>query len=79
MSNNVRIELDHSGIEALLKSSEMQDELSRVAKSRLSGTAGNYDTEVSVLSSRAVARIKPADLKTARSNLKHNTLVKMIK
>ncbi len=77
--SNVRIELDHAGIDALLKSGEIQETLAEVAQSRLSGAAGSYETEVNVLSTRAVARIRPADVKTARSNLKHNTLVKLIK
>lgn len=77
--SNVRIELDHTGMQALLQSEEIQGVLAEVAEQKLSGTEGNYETEVNVLPTRAVARIKPADYKTYRSNLKHNTLVKMIK
>ncbi len=76
---NVRIELDHDGMRALLQSEEIQSVLEQVAQSRLSGVSGNFETEVEVLPTRAVARIKPADAKTYYSNLKHNTLLKAIK
>ena len=77
--SKVRIELDHEGIKALLQSAEMQAVLQSAAENCSSRVGGNFQSEVNVLPTRAVAKISAADYKTYRDCLKHNTLVKAIK
>lgn len=77
--SNGKIELDHAGIDALLKSGEIQKILLSVAESRIAVAQGNYETEAKVMPTRAVVGIKAADARTYNSNLKHNTLAKMVK
>lgn len=74
-----KIVLNSAGIQALLKSLEIQNELSRVADSRISKATGNYKKSIEVQSTRAAVKIRPKDHKTYKKNLKNNEMVKMVK
>lgn len=75
----VKIKMNHGGMEALLRSAGIQSELLSVANSVKGSASGNYKVEIQQQTSRAAARIFPADGKTYRKNLKNNEMAKMVK
>lgn len=82
--SNIIVELDHDGMEQLLKSPGMQAVLQEYAEQvRSRCTAGNVDpseyaTTVKVSGTRAVARVYPATRHARNSNRAHNTLLKAL-
>ncbi|TDP59847.1 hypothetical protein [Aminicella lysinilytica] len=80
--SNVKIELNHAGIKALLQSNEMQGILREHAEATKSGCgelSDEYSVNVSVGKNRAKAVVKPDTVHARRSNLKHDTLIKALK
>lgn len=78
MSKKVEVVLNEAGVQALLKSSEMQAILSNYGRQKASQAGKGYSSEVHVHSKRAVANVFPADAESARDNYQNNTLVKVI-
>lgn len=76
--SNVRIELNDEGIQALLKSSEMQSLLSEVAGQRAASAGAGYGSEVHVFQKRTVAHVFPVTMEASRDNYYHNTLLKVV-
>ena len=78
MSSDFRLELNDQGIQALLKSPEMQGYLDEIASSKASAAGPGYESEVHVFSKRAVAHVYPGDFRAAQDNFDNNTLLKVV-
>ena len=76
--SNFKLVLNNEGIQALLKSSEMQSYLGELASSKASAAGPGYESEVHVYSKRAAANIYPTDFKSAKDNYDNNTLLKVV-
>lgn len=82
--SNVEFELNREGVAELLKSTEMQQILSsyagQVCRNCTAGGVGieEYESEVVVGRTRAVANVRAATAHAYYSNLKHNTLLKAV-
>lgn len=78
---NVKIKWDLKAFDAVRNSREVQDELLKRAervKRQAESSGGNYRADVRPGKKRAHARVEPADIRTKRSNAKHNTLLKSL-
>lgn len=73
---NVEIELNSSGIRALLKSSEMRAVLKSRADEIKNRVGDGYDSYVA--QTRAVAIVETTSIDAYRSNSDHNTLLKAL-
>lgn len=78
MSSDFRLELNSEGVQALLKSPEMQGYLDEIASAKAAAAGEGYDSEVHVFSKRAVAHVFPANFKAAQDNFDNNTLLKVV-
>lgn len=74
--SNVKIELLEKGLEELMKSEEIQEELLNQANNIVTRCSGNYETDVYVGKTRANASVVTRDAKTYHKNLKTNELLK---
>lgn len=76
--DNFRLELNDTGIQALLKGNEMQGYLKEIAGSKAAAAGPGYESEVHVFSKRAVAHVYPGTFEAAQDNYKNNTLLKVV-
>ncbi len=76
--SKVEITLNEAGIQELLKSGEMQNVLSTIAREKASAAGPGYGSEVHVFSKRAVAHIFPTTKESAKDNYQNNTLIKVV-
>ena len=76
--SNVFIELNDDGIQALLKSTEMQELLASIAEEKAAQAGDGYSSEVHVFQKRAVAHVFPETSDASRDNYYHNTLLKVV-
>lgn len=81
MSKKIKVELNLPGINALMKSPEMQAHLSEAGAAvaqQASAMAGGepYDSRVHLASWVAIANVWPASRNAAKKNLEENTLLK---
>lgn len=77
--SKVRIKLNSAGVQALLKSAEMQEILKEQAAAAAARCGSGYESRVGVAKKRAVADIYPATPDARRDNYKNNTLEKALK
>ena len=71
-------EPDYEGIGKLLKGSEMQGLLERLAEQKAAQAGDGYDSAVHVHQKRAVANIFPSTEEAAQDNYENNTLLKVV-
>lgn len=76
--SKVDVKLNDDGIQALLKSAEMQSILSNLAREKAAAAGPGYGSEVHVFSKRAVAHVFPASKEAAKDNYQNNTLIKVV-
>jgi hypothetical protein len=77
----VKVKMNSAGARALLNSPEVQKELLRRAeliRSRAEASGASFDADVQPGKNRAHAMVKTTDIKSRRSNAKHNTLLKAL-
>ena len=79
---DVKVVMNHAGSAEILNSPEVQGELLRRAqaiKARADGMgSGTYEADVQPGRTRAHAMVKTTDALSARSNAKHNPLLKSL-
>ena len=78
MSQKVRVELNHSGIEALLKGAEVQEYVSGIASAKAQALGKGYAYDVYVAPTRAISSVYTETSEAYRDNLQNNTLLKAI-
>lgn len=76
--NKVRFELNLSGLNEIMKSSDMQRHLNDVVSQVRGVAGGNYGGDVVVASYEAIGRVYPTDAESAKDNLENNTLEKSL-
>lgn len=76
--SKVVIKLDSDGIQALLKSSEVEDELENIGNSVMSRLSGNYTMDTQKGKYRSQTRIKTSDNSTFYRNLHNNEMLKAL-
>lgn len=79
MNDGEFIDLDNAGMQAMLKSEGVQEVVKKTAENAAKRADGNYEVDMRLWPSRAIAKIKPADAKTYYRNRKHNLLLKAVK
>ena len=72
-------ELDSAGVQALLKSPEMQSILSSEAQRKAAQAGEGYKSDVHTGQKRAYANIYPGTKEAAYDNFDNNTLEKVIR
>lgn len=78
MSKQVEFELNLPGLNELMKSVEMQAILRQAGESVAQASGEGYECKVKEASFVALAKIYPTTTHAARSNAKHNTLLKAL-
>lgn len=78
MSRSVDFELNLPGLNELMKSAEMQSILKQAGESVAKASGEDYECRVKMASFVALAKIYPTSIHAARSNAKHNTLLKAL-
>lgn len=76
--SRVRIELNSQGIQALLKSPEMQAVLEQSAGALRNRVGGDYETEMHVADTRAWASVTTGSENDILQNSENNTLLKSL-
>lgn len=76
--SNFKLELNNEGIQALLKSPEMQSVLSNIGRQRANAAGTGYGSSVHVFQKRAVAHIYPITYEAKQDNYENNTLLKVV-
>lgn len=77
----IKVKINYAGARVLRNSPEVQADLLRRARliQARAGTSGaEFDADVQPGKSRAHAIVRTTDLKSQRSNAKHNTLLKAL-
>lgn len=75
----MKIELDHHGIEAVLKSEELQHCLQEVADGICSRCPEGYATDVYMAETRAISSVYTETFDAMRDNLENNTILKAMR
>ena len=78
MGKKIKIELNRAGVKELLKSSEMQGALSRIANRALASLGDGYEVDSYVASTRAVSEVATASYKAMRENMDNNTILNAV-
>lgn len=78
MANNVKFKLNLPGLNALMKSSEMQNKLLEAGKVVAGSAGGDYAAEVHTASFVAISNVYPDSKRAANENFRQNTLLKAI-
>jgi len=79
VSNGVKFELNLSGLNELMKSSEMQGILNEKAAQIQARAGAGYEVESAhPISFVAIAAVRATDYKARLDNLKNNTLLKAL-
>lgn len=78
MSDDVKIKLNSKGIQELLKSKEITDAVSEVAKTVKNNAGNGYGSNVQAGKRRAVGRVYTATRRAKSDNYKNNTLLKAL-
>lgn len=78
MSRRVDFELNLPGLNELMKSAEMQSILREAGESVARASGEGFECKVKIASFVALAKIYPTNIHAARSNAKHNTLLKSL-
>ena len=77
MSKNVQFKLNLPGLNALMKSGEMQSVLNSAASSIASSAGAGYEVESAhSIKFIAIASVRAADFRARLDNAKNNTLLK---
>lgn len=74
----VRVELNDKGVQALLKSTEMQQILDTFGRQKAMQAGDGYSSETHVFTKRAVCNVFPDTKEAAHDNYENNTLLKVI-
>ena len=75
----IRIELNSSGIKALLKGSEVESCLKSEAEKISSRAGRGYSTDTKQMPGRVIASVYTADEDAMKDNLDNNTLLRSIR
>ena len=78
MAGTVRIELNRDGIAALLKSSEVQDDLRRRAEAIAKQAGDGFEVDVRVGANRARASVRTATIEAMRAEAESRTLTQAL-
>ena len=70
--------LNDAGIQALLKSPEMQRILGDIGRQKANAAGTGYEAEVHVYQKRAAVNIYPTTWESAKDNYENNTLLKVV-
>lgn len=73
-----KIVLNHAGIQALLKSDEVQAFILEQASGIGSRCGAGYETDVYMAPSRVISSVYTTDKKAIQDNLENNTLLKAV-
>lgn len=76
--SNVKIELDHVGMNALLHDPGIQAELLRQGHAIQSRAGQNYTVKAVNMPSRSIVRVSAENAEGVRDNLGNNTLLKAV-
>ena len=76
--SNVEIELNISGLNQLMKSSEMQAHLKRAGDAVARSAGSEYASSVHVADFVAIANVYPNSKAAAKENYESNTLLKAV-
>ena len=77
MSKNVKFELNLAGLNALMKSEEMQGVLNQAADKIAAAAGDGYEVEAAhPIRYIGIASVRPASREAYRDNLENNTLLK---
>ncbi|MBQ7562762.1 MAG: hypothetical protein IJT16_02095 [Lachnospiraceae bacterium] len=77
--SKVKIELDHNGIRALLRSNEAGKLCRRYADNAVSRLGEGYEADTYVGSGRVNASVMAVSFQAKRDNLKNNSILKALK
>ncbi len=76
--SNIKIELDHAGMNTLLHDPSVQAELLRQGHAIQSRAGQNYTVKAVNMPSRSIVRVSAANAEGVRDNLRNNTLLKAV-
>lgn len=74
-----KIELNRSGVRALLRSDETKAMLAKMASAAAARCGDGYQSGSYVMPTRAVARVSAVSVNARKNNLKNNTILKALK
>jgi hypothetical protein len=77
--SKVRIELDHSGVKALLHSKELAEYLKGVADDMAERCGEGYGSDYKHMASRVIASAYADTQEARKDNIRNNTLLKAVK
>lgn len=77
--SKVKIELNQQGLQALLKSKEIEIMLKKRADEAVERCGEGYRAASYTMPTRAVARVSAVTRKAKRDNLQNNTILKSLK
>jgi tRNA A37 threonylcarbamoyltransferase TsaD len=78
VAKSIRVEINRAGVEALLKSKEVQDDLLRRAEAIASAAGPGMEASVRVGKTRARASVRTADLEAILEEARHKALTNAI-
>lgn len=78
MAKSIRVEINRAGVEALLKSKEVQDDLLRRAEAIAAAAGPGMEASVRVGKTRARASVRTADLESILEEARHKALTNAI-
>lgn len=76
--NKFELKLNDAGIQALLKSPEMQSILGEIGRQKANAAGNGYESEVHVYQKRAAVNIFPTTWESSKDNYENNTLLKVV-
>ena len=77
--SKVKFELNGDGVQALLKSAEMQTILREHGGQKARQAGDGYASDVHVFQKRAVAHVFPETKEASNDNFENNTLLKVVR
>lgn len=75
---DVRIELDHNGIQSLLKSGEVEETLMKLGGDIANRAGDGYQSFPVNMPTRTIVRVSATTKDARRDNFKNNTLLKAV-
>lgn len=78
MAKSIRVEISRAGVEALLKSQEVQDDLRRRAEAIASAAGPGMEADVRVGKSRARASVRTGDFDAILAEARDKALTRAI-
>lgn len=76
--NSVRFELNIKGLNEVMKSPGMQQQLQQAARQVCESAGSGYGSDVKIASYEAIAKIYPKSGKAGKDNSENNTLLRTL-